>query len=267
MRRVGVAVEDFRHVIRTLHERVVDGVAHDAAAHRHRTRGDALGERHDVRRHAIALGRERRAETAEAGDDFVEDQQDAVLVADRAQALQVALRRRQHAGRPRHRLDDDGRDGGRVMQRDDLFQIVGKVRAPLGLALGERLMLAVVGVREMVDARQHRAEEAAVGDHAADRNAAEADAVIAALAADQARARVLALGVVIRDRDLERGIDRLRARIGEEDVVHRLGRQRRDAAGELERHRMRELEGGRVVEFGGRAAGSLRRSAGDCARR
>jgi hypothetical protein len=37
----------------------------------------------------------------------------------------------------------------------------------------------------MVDAGQQRAEELAVVDDAADRNAAEADAVIAALAADQ----------------------------------------------------------------------------------
>ena len=31
---------------------------------------------------AVALGRERRSEPPEAGDDLVEDQQDAVLVAD-----------------------------------------------------------------------------------------------------------------------------------------------------------------------------------------
>ena len=33
-------------------------------------------------RHAEIVGGERRAEAAEAGDDLVEDQQDAVLVAD-----------------------------------------------------------------------------------------------------------------------------------------------------------------------------------------
>jgi hypothetical protein len=62
-------------------------------------------------------------------------------------------------------------------------------RAPFRLALGEGLMLAVIGRRQMIDAGQQRAEELAVVDHAADRNAAEADAVIAALAADQALAR------------------------------------------------------------------------------
>jgi hypothetical protein len=45
-----------------------------------------------------------------------------------------------------------------------------------------------MGVRHVVDAGQQRAEHLAVGDDAAHRDAAEIDAVIAALAADQAEA-------------------------------------------------------------------------------
>jgi hypothetical protein len=63
----------------------------------------------------------------------------------------------------------------------------------------------------MIDPGQERPEEFAIVDNAADGNAAEADAVIAALPADQARARALATHVVVGERDLERGIDRLRA--------------------------------------------------------
>ena len=48
-----------------------------------------------------------------------------------------------------------------------------------------------MGVADVVDAGQQRAELLAVGDDAADRDAAEIDAVIAALAADQAEARAL----------------------------------------------------------------------------
>ena len=81
-------------------------------------------------------------------------------------------------------------------------------------------------------------------------DAAEADAVIAALAADQAHARGVAAHVVIGERDLERGIDRLRAGIAEEHVIEIAGRQRRDAAGEFESLGMAELEGRREVEFG-----------------
>ena len=72
---------------------------------------------------------------------------------------------------------------------DDPLERVGEMAAPFRLALGEGLMLAIVGRGQMVDAGKQRTEELAVVDHAADRNAAEADAVIAALAADQALAR------------------------------------------------------------------------------
>ena len=102
----------------------------------------------------------------------------------------------------------------------------------------------------MIDAGEQRAELLAVGDDAADRDAAEADAVIAALAADQPHARGVAAHVVIGERDLERGIDRLRAGIAEEHMIEIAGRQRRDAARQLEGLRMAELEGRRVVEFG-----------------
>src|SRR5262249_17756547 len=113
--------------------------------------------------------------------------------------------------RARHRFDDDGRDGRGVVQRNDAVEFVRQMRAPGRLALAESLMLAAVGCRQVVDAGQERAEEFAVVDDAADRDSAEADAVIAALAADQARARALAADIVIGKRDLERGVDRLRA--------------------------------------------------------
>ena len=91
--------------------------------------------------------------------------------------------------------------------------------APLRLAAGEGVVRRVVGVRQVIHAGQQAAEDLAVGDDAADRDAAEADAVIAALAADQPRARALAASAVVGERDLQRGIDRLGAGVGEEDVV------------------------------------------------
>src|SRR5262249_5333518 len=79
---------------------------------------------------------------------------------------------------------------------------------------------------------------------------AEADAVVAALAPDQAGARAFAAHVVIGERDLERGVHRLRARIAEEHVVEVAGRERGNPARELERLGMGELKGRRVVERG-----------------
>ena len=136
------------------------------------------------------------------------------------------------------------------MQADDPLERVGEMAAPFRLALGEGLMLAIVGRRQMVDAGQEGTEEFAVVDHAADRNAAEADAVIAALAADQALARAGPAHVVVGEGDLQRRVDGLRAGIAEEHVIEIAGRELGDARGELEGLRMGELEGRREIEFG-----------------
>ena len=154
-----------------------------------------------------------------------------------AQALEVALWRRQHAGRARHRLDDDGGDGRGVVQRDDALEIVRQMRAPFRLACVKACSLAVVGVRQVIDAGEQRAEELAVVDDAADRDAAEADAVIAALAADQARAAALAGDVPVGERDLERGVDRFRARIAEEHVIEVARRQLGDRGDAMAKRR------------------------------
>jgi len=113
--------------------------------------------------------------------------------------------------RASHRLDDHGRDGGGIVQVDEAGQLVGQVSTPLRLAATEGLLGPVVGGRQVVDARQHVAELLAVGDHAADRDAAEADAVIAALAADEAGAGALSLGLVVAERNLQRRVDCLAA--------------------------------------------------------
>jgi len=54
---------------------------------------------------------------------------------------------------------------------------------------------------------------------------------------------------MIGERDLERGVDRLGAGIAEEHVVEIGRRERRDAARQLERLGVGELEGRRVVEL------------------
>ena len=101
---------------------------------------------------------------------------------------------------------------------------------------------------DVVDARQMGRKGAAVRHHAADRHAAETDAVIAALAADQARPRPLSDGALIGERDLQRGVDRFRAGIGEEDAVETFGRDLGEPLGEIERQRMAHVERGREVE-------------------
>ncbi len=101
----------------------------------------------------------------------------------------------------------------------------------------------------MVDAGQERTEELAIGDDAADRNAAEAGAVITALAADEPGARRFAAQIVVGKRDLERGVDGFRTGIAEEHPIEIARRQRRNAARQLKRLRMGELEGRRIIEL------------------
>ena len=86
--------------------------------------------------HVEFLRGERRAGAPEARDDFVEDQQDAVLVADLAQSLEITLRRQHDAGGAGDGLDDDRGDGRRIVQRHQAFEIVGELRrrAPAGRA-------------------------------------------------------------------------------------------------------------------------------------
>jgi hypothetical protein len=120
--------------------------------------------------------------------------------------------------------------------------------APLGLAARECVVLQVEGVAQVIDAWQHRTIGAPVGDHAADRDAAEADAVIGALAADQPGPLALAARHVIGQRDLERGIHRLRPRVYEEHPVQVARHLGRDPRGELEYLVVAELEGRREVQ-------------------
>ena len=248
MGRVCVAVEQVDRVLRTVHQPVEHVLAHEHAAHRHGRVGNALGHRHQIGDHAEFLGSKAGAEAAEAGDDLVEDQQDAVLVADLAQALQIALGRGQEAGGASAGLDDDGGDVRGVVQADDAFQRIGQMGALLRFTLGEGV-LRQVGVRQVIDARQHRAEPLAIVDHAADRDAAEADAVIAALAAHEAGARALAVGAVIGQRDLEGAVDRLGARVAVEGVVQVARQQGGMPCRQLERLGMAHLERGRVVHL------------------
>ena len=136
------------------------------------------------------------------------------------------------------------------MQRDDPLEVVGELGAVLGQAARERVLLQVVGVAQVIDAAHHGAEALAVAGDAADRDAAEVDAVVAALAADQPRALAFAAGAVVGDRHLQRGVDGLRARVGEEHLVEAGGSELDELLGELEGLRVRHVERRREVHLG-----------------
>ena len=190
-----------------------------------------------------------RAEAAEAGDHLVEDEQDAMLVADRAEALEIAPGRGQDAGRSSHRLDDHRGDLAGAALGDDAQEVVRQLGAMLGLTAREGVALGIVGVAEVIDLGQQGSEGGAVIGDPADRKAAEIDPVIAALAPDQPHALGLAAGDVIGAGDLQRGVSGLASGIDEEDVAYAVGEDACQRLRRLERERVTHLERRGVVEL------------------
>ena len=79
----------------------------------------------NVRRHAEVLAGEPLAGLAEAGLDFVEDQDNAVLVAQRAHAFEIALGRHGvTAVAARQRVHQDRRDGVGTLGDDDPLELL-----------------------------------------------------------------------------------------------------------------------------------------------
>jgi hypothetical protein len=87
------------------------------------------------------------------------------------------------------------------------------------------------------------AKHLAIAHHAADRDATEVHAVVALLAADEARLCPKPFGAPVGACHLERGVGGFRAGAGEEHAVQSLGHAFSDAIGQLERQRVAELEG------------------------
>ena len=243
------------------HERVVDGSAREHRAHGNGAVGQPLSGRDEVRDHPKAVHCERRPQSAEPGDHLVEDQQDPVTVAKGSEPRQVTGRRRQHARRARNGLDDDRRDRLGAVQSHQRLQVVSQVRAMRRLAARETVATGVMRVAQMIGARQQR-ERPSVVHQTAHRDAAEAHAVVAPLTADEARARPLPDGPLIREGDLQGGVDGLRAGVGEEDPVETgggpTGRDGGQPLGGLERDRVAHLERRREVALHQLTADGLR---------
>ena len=242
-------MEQFDRAVRPLHERVVDFLARGHGTHGHRAVRQALGHRDQVRQHVETLRGKRGTEPAEAGNDLVENQQDAVLRAQLTQAFQVALGRDQHARRTGDGFDDHCCDIAGVVQRNEALEFIGEIRPVFGLAARERIPGGIVRVGQVIHARQHRAEKLAVIDHAAHGDAAETDAVITTFTADEASPRAFAAHPVIGERDFQGRIDRFRARVREKNVVDPRRQDFHERVGQFECCRVPHLEWRRVFHL------------------
>ena len=170
------------------------------------------------------------AEPAPGADDLVGDQQHAVLVADLADLLEVALGRDEAAAGVLDGLEDHARDRLRALPLDPLADRLGRV-----VGLGPvRVRVGHVG-----GAREERLERAAAPGQAGRGERAHRGAVVGELARDDLVAAALAVELVVLTAELEGGVDRLAAAAGEEDAVEVAGGEPRDAGGELDRARVR----------------------------
>jgi hypothetical protein len=201
--------------------------AADHARQRHAA-SEALGDRHQVRRDVVVLHREQLAGTCEAGLHFVGDQQDAVRVADLAQAAHEVSRCLVEAAFALNRFEDDRGDALRIdvglEQHLDVLERVSRADA-----------VNRVGVRSVVDVSRERAEVQLVRrDFAGERHAHHRAAVEAACEGDHARtARRSA-------RDLDSVFDGFSA-----------GREERGLLREAARSALRDLLGQRDVRLVG----------------
>jgi hypothetical protein len=106
MAEIGVPVIE---EARSLGEGVEDPASHEHGADRRKAAAEPLGDRHQIRRNAILLASVQRAGAPHAAHHLVQDQQDAVPVADLAYALEVALDRGNAARRsPADGLGNEG---------------------------------------------------------------------------------------------------------------------------------------------------------------
>src|SRR3954466_8949628 len=137
--------------VRPLEERLDDAVGRDDRAHRRVGAREALGRRDDVGLVAVLLGAEVVAEAAERADDLVGDHQDVVLVADLANALEVALGRREAAAGVLDRLHDHGGDRLGALEldpvRDGLGEVLGAVARRQAVHVRVRDVAAAGGER------------------------------------------------------------------------------------------------------------------------
>ena len=142
MADVGVAVlEEARAVA----DRLEDAARDQSRPDRLIARAEALGDRHDVRPHAVLLAGEQRAGAAHAAHHLIEDQQHAVAVADLADRLEIARHRRHRAERRAdHRLGDEGDHAVRAEALHGASSSAAQPGAVFGIALA--LGLPAVGV-------------------------------------------------------------------------------------------------------------------------
>ncbi len=201
-------------------ERLEQPVAGDHRADRRVAGGHALGAGDDVGHVAEVVAGEHAADPAERADHLVGDEQHVVPVADLAQPLEVAGRRREAAAGVLHRLDEHRGHGVRALEQDRLLHPVGGPAPERLEVAAEALGGAVgVGVGHLERARHQRLVGRAQRGQAGDGQRALRGAVVGDRPADHLGLAGLAGELEVLLGQLPRALHGLAAAGGEEDPV------------------------------------------------
>ena len=198
--RVGVAVHQLDGPA-GVHELRVDPLRGHRRPHRHIRRGEALGRGHDVGHYPVAMAAEPVPQAAPAAHHLVEDQQHLGRVAQLPHLAQIGLGRGMHAARGLHRLH---------------YHRGHRSRVP-ALQLGRQGVDVMGG--DLAAPGHQRTEAGPVLVQPAHRQPAEVHPVIGPVQRDEPGLVGQAPALPVGPGHLERGLHRLRARVGEEDVV------------------------------------------------
>ena len=219
MTRVGIAVEEIDSLLRRgIDDRLVDVLSNTNGTHRNGTVRHRLCHRDHIRLDFVGIGAKRIACSSEASNDFVKDQENAVFVANLAQAFQIPLRRQIRPDRTADRLNDAGGNrvtAIRITETLKIFRQFNSVRTfvPRILVLGN------VGMTHMDDTRDTETVHFAVFHHASDGKSAKVDTVIAFLASNKPEALPFAFYTVIKQRNLQGRLNGFGTRTAVEDVI------------------------------------------------
>ena len=200
--------------------------------------GEALCARDDVGFVLVALGSEPLAEAAIATDRLVSGMQDAVLLADLADALVILGVWRKAAAGILDGLHDHHRDGRGILELDYLSYLVGTLEVAATL-IGAVLAAIRIGWLDVTDASHQRLERRADAGNACQREGAVGGAVIRDLAGNHLASHWLATRIVIFAGQLDRAFDTFRAARHEERAVEAIRSDLGELRCELDRFRMR----------------------------
>src|SRR5262249_13059883 len=209
----------------------------------------ALGDRQQIWAYPFLLAGVQGARSAHSAHHFVENEQDAVAVADFSPALEIARHRRDRAhGRADDGLRDEGDDVVSTDFADFAFELPRQALPILVRAFVRTALAILVDWRDVMRLDQQRREWLALPFAAADGERAERYAVIALAPSDDVPALHLTALDEKLARQLQRRLDRLGTATDEHYVVDAVRSVRDEFVGEFFGHPRGKETGVRVFE-------------------